>query len=75
MDDTLDTRNAAWTSVAVRAGWTGAGPGRPSPFIGVTNLFDQGYVSSVVLNAVGGRYYEPAPGRTIYVGLGFALGR
>src|SRR5690606_2409831 len=34
-----------------------------SPFAGVTNLFDAEYDAAVTVNAFGGRYYEPAPGR------------
>ena len=36
---------------------------------GVDNLLDEDYVASVVVNAFGGRYYEPGPGRSVYVGL------
>lgn len=39
------------------------------PFAEVGNVFDTAYVGSVVVNAFGGRYYEPAPGRAISVGL------
>ncbi|MBI4521390.1 MAG: TonB-dependent receptor [Gemmatimonadetes bacterium] len=39
-----------------------------SPFIGVTNLFDRKYNTSVTINAFGGRYYEPGPGTKVYVG-------
>jgi iron complex outermembrane receptor protein len=42
---------------------------RVSPFAGITNLFDQEYVSSVAVNAFGGRFFEPAPSRSVYVGL------
>jgi iron complex outermembrane receptor protein len=35
----------------------------------VRNLFDRSYVGSVVVNAAGGRYYEPAAGRWITAGL------
>ncbi len=37
-------------------------------FIGVNNLFDIKYNGSVVPNAFGERYFEPAPGRTWYAG-------
>ena len=40
-----------------------------SPFVGVNNLFDQSYNSNIRLNAFGGRYYEPGPGRNIYAGV------
>ena len=47
------------------------GLGRIEPVIGVHNLFDRSYVGSVSVNAAAafGRYYEPAPGRTIFAGL------
>ncbi|MBI4540996.1 MAG: TonB-dependent receptor [Gemmatimonadetes bacterium] len=40
-----------------------------SPFLGITNLFDVEYNTSVVVNAAGGRYYEPGPGRRFYAGM------
>ena len=39
------------------------------PFVGVANLFDVGYVSTVTVNGFGGRVREPAPGRNFYVGV------
>jgi len=39
------------------------------PFLGVNNLLDAAYNSNVRINAFGGRYYEPAPGRHFYVGV------
>ena len=42
-------------------------------FGGVNNLFDVRYNSSVVPNAFGDRFFEPAPGRNIYWGLRFPL--
>ena len=38
------------------------------PFIGIDNLFDQRYNASTIPNSFGNRFYEPAPGREIYVG-------
>jgi len=35
---------------------------------GMSNLFDRQYNTSVVINAAGGRYFEPAAGRTVYIG-------
>jgi iron complex outermembrane recepter protein len=53
--------------------------GRPwlSPIVGVQNVFDKRYVGSVAVNAAGAtvaatKFYEPAPGRTWYVGLSAA---
>jgi iron complex outermembrane receptor protein len=38
------------------------------PFVAAINLFDRRYVGSVTSNGAGGRVFEPAAGRTIYVG-------
>lgn len=38
-------------------------------FGGVSNVLDETYAASVTVNAFGGRFYEPGPGRTAYVGL------
>ena len=42
---------------------------------GVQNLFDRAYSPSLNVNAAGGKFYEPAVGRTVFVGLtiGFAV--
>jgi iron complex outermembrane receptor protein len=40
-----------------------------APHIGVLNLFDRAYNTSVVVNAFGGRYYEPGPPRSLYAGI------
>lgn len=42
---------------------------RVLPFAGVENVFGRTYNASVVVNAAGGRYYEPGPGRTFFLGL------
>jgi iron complex outermembrane receptor protein len=47
---------------------------RAEPFIAVQNVTDERYFSSVVVNAAGGRYYEPAPRRNIYIGLTLGTG-
>ena len=43
-----------------------------APYLGLTNVFDREYVGSVTVNAFGRRYFEPAPGRTLYAGLELA---
>jgi iron complex outermembrane recepter protein len=40
---------------------------RVSPFAGVENFLARTYNASVVVNAAGGRYYEPGPFRTFFV--------
>ncbi len=70
----LDNANTAydWASTVtdLRFGferkWKGA---TWRPFLGLDNLFDTRYNASTSPNAAGARYYEPAPGREIYVGL------
>ncbi|MXW10315.1 MAG: TonB-dependent receptor [Gammaproteobacteria bacterium] len=37
-------------------------------YMGVTNIFDTLYTASVVVNAFGGRFHEPGPGRSFYFG-------
>lgn len=45
------------------------------PFFGIDNLFNERHNASTVPNAVGNRFFEPAPGRQFYVGLTLAAGR
>lgn len=67
----------AYTLVGVRVGGTGVQLGRfeITPFAGLQNLMDERYMSSVTVNAFGGRFYEPGPGRTLYVGGTLAVSR
>jgi iron complex outermembrane recepter protein len=41
---------------------------RITPTFGVTNLLDERYISSVAVNAFGGRFFEPGPGRSLHLG-------
>ncbi|GMR13461.1 MAG: TonB-dependent receptor [Gemmatimonadota bacterium] len=74
----VDNGNSAFADsywlIAVRAGIDRFSLGRLeiSPFGGVTNLFDNAYSASVSVNAFRGRFFEPGPGRAIYIGLGAA---
>ncbi|MNX43061.1 Pesticin receptor precursor [compost metagenome] len=43
-----------------------------SAYARVDNLFDKQYVGSVIVNENNGRYYEPAAGRSLGLGLGAA---
>jgi iron complex outermembrane receptor protein len=53
-----------------RLGWQGdVGSLQLSPFLGVNNLWDRRYVGSVTLNGLGGRVFEPAPRRVVYLGM------
>lgn len=61
----------------VRVGAEGVAVGRVrlAPFVGISNLFDETYNSSVVPNAFGSRYFEPGPTRNYRVGLGITWTR
>lgn len=41
-----------------------------SPFVGLNNLLDESYDGTVRLNAVGDRYFEPAPEFNVFGGFG-----
>ncbi len=59
-----------YTVSNLRLGWEGWwGDWEVSPFLGVNNLLDEEYHSNIRINAFGGRYYEPAPGRNAYAGI------
>jgi iron complex outermembrane receptor protein len=44
-----------------------------APLAGVNNVLDRRYIAAVTVNAFGGRFFEPGPGRTVYVGLRASL--
>ncbi|MGD8866953.1 MAG: TonB-dependent receptor, partial [Gemmatimonadales bacterium] len=70
VDNANQSRNDGYVTVDIRLGYgLHTTAVEISPLLGVNNLFDVRYNSSVVVNAVGGRYYEPAPGRSLYFGL------
>jgi iron complex outermembrane receptor protein len=46
-----------------------------APFAGVSNLTDERYITSLVVNAFGGRFFEPGPRRWYQVGMRAAFSR
>ncbi len=70
-DDANTARADGYAVLDAHAGHGGlqAGPVRVAPFLQISNVFDVRYSASVTVNAFGGRYYEPAPGRTVTAGL------
>jgi iron complex outermembrane receptor protein len=79
-DDANTTYVDAWGAgiTNLRLGWDGrSGQMEFAPFLGVNNLWDRRYVGSVTLNGVGGRVFEPAPRRIVYIGteIGFRTDR
>lgn len=54
----------------LRAGYEfNAGPTKMMLFGRIDNVFDRAYAGSVVVNDGNGRFFEPAPGRRLYVGM------
>ncbi len=49
------------------------GTARIEPFVTLRNVFDTHYTSSVVVNAAGNRFFEPAAGRAVLAGLQVTL--
>ena len=43
------------------------------PSFGIRNVLDQQYFDNIRINAFGGRFYEPAPGRNFYVSLSLSF--
>jgi len=76
MDDANSLRSSSWEIMNARVGgrfvW---GDVALSPVLAMSNLFDRTYAGSIVVNAAAGRYFEPAPGRTLYGGLSVSAGR
>ncbi|MGH9425420.1 MAG: TonB-dependent receptor domain-containing protein, partial [Terriglobia bacterium] len=69
-NDANTEQNDAYAVLNLRAGYEfRLGHGRISPFIGFNNLTDKDYNGLVRLNAVGGRFFEPAPGFNVYGGV------
>jgi iron complex outermembrane receptor protein len=71
VNDANSERADSWVIHGARAGMVDivAGPLRVAPHVGVFNLFDRRYMTSVVVNAFGGRFYEPGPPRSVYAGM------
>jgi iron complex outermembrane recepter protein len=76
MDDANSLRSGGWEIMNTRVGGRlPIGDVTLAPVVAVSNLFDRTYAGSIVVNAAAGRYFEPAPGRTIYAGLTVGVGR
>lgn len=61
--------NDAYGTLNLRIGWQRRlGGAEVTIFSGLDNLFDVRYSGSIVPNAAGDRYFEPAPGRHWYLG-------
>lgn len=70
-DDANTVRTDAALVVDLALGHVGITAGRAEvvPFVRISNVLDAEYVGSVILNAQGGRYLEPAAGRSVRAGV------
>ena len=75
VNDNNTEKNDAYTVFDVNLGASGLPLGSTTlyPFMRISNIFDKLYSGSVVVNAAGGRYYEPSPGRNFQIGLNVHL--
>ncbi|WP_420455709.1 TonB-dependent receptor [Rubrivirga sp.] len=74
-DSAGDLRTEPYAVANVRLALAGLplGPAQATPFVAVRNVGDVAYAGSVVVNAFGGRFVEPAPGRHLAAGVSVAL--
>jgi len=56
-------------NLRVGDGWQLSPQTRLSAYVGLRNLLDEEHYANVRLNGTFGRFYEPAPGRSVYGGL------
>ncbi|MFO7893294.1 MAG: TonB-dependent receptor, partial [Longimicrobiales bacterium] len=70
-NDENTARAPSYTLLDIRlaTGTLGLAAGSLEMFAGVDNVLDVEYTASLVVNAFGGRYYEPGPGRSVYAGV------
>ena len=70
-DNANETQVDSYWLVNLRAGdgWRLTDSTRLNAYVGVRNLLDEEHYANVRLNAGFGRFYEPAPGRSVYGGL------
>jgi iron complex outermembrane receptor protein len=75
VDSANTARNAGYAAFGARVAGAGARVGRTRlrPWAEVRNIFDAHYNASVVVNAAGGRYFEPAAGRHWRAGVSLSL--
>ncbi|MDH3446857.1 MAG: TonB-dependent receptor [Gammaproteobacteria bacterium] len=68
-DNANQVRVESYTVSNLRAGYNGFSRDlEGSVFVGANNLFDEEYFGNIRINAFGGRYFEPAPERNLFIG-------
>lgn len=70
VNDRATERAAGYAAVNLEAGRVWQLPGGDlRAFARIDNALDQNYIGSVIVNGSNGRFYEPAPGRRVGLGL------
>jgi iron complex outermembrane recepter protein len=68
-DDANTVRDRGYALLSLRGGGQfGIGKVTVSPFVGANNLLGAAYSNNILVNAVGGRYFEPGPGVANFYG-------
>jgi iron complex outermembrane receptor protein len=75
VDDLNSDSAPGHARLALRMDWRLADAGGWYGFARVDNLFDRAYIGSVIVNDGNGRHFEPGPGRTFTLGLGWRATR
>jgi len=74
VNDANTQKNDGYTLIDLNLGARiDAGGVQATPFVRLANAFDRKYAGSVVVNAFGGRFFEPSPGRSIQAGVNVTL--
>lgn len=70
-DNANDTEVDSYWLVNFRVGdgWALGSDTRLNAYVGIRNLLDEEHFANVRLNGTFGRFYEPAPGRSVYGGV------
>ena len=75
VNDANSATSPGWLTAEVSSGLSGSiGGAELSGFVTISNLFDVDYDSAVTVNAFGGRFYEPGPGRRLTIGMSVKVG-
>jgi len=74
-DDANDVQVDDYWLVNLRAGdgWHLGGDTLLKGYVGVRNLFAREHFANVIINATNARYFDTAPGRTVYAGMEVAF--
>ncbi|WP_167285062.1 TonB-dependent receptor family protein [Marilutibacter alkalisoli] len=71
VDDLNSDSAPGQARLALRFDWQASGGWHG--FARIDNLFDRDYIGSVIVNEGNGRFFEPGPGRTFTLGLGWQM--